>query len=396
MRVLAFNDAFWPHVGGIETFLLQLTGHLHEQGHEVAVAARYTRHEGANPFPFPVYWQPSKDKLRELVDWCDVLHLNAMHVGMLLRAVRKRKRIVTTNHDVTMICPRGFKIRHDGPCTNRAGPIVCMTCLKRSRTPKPWRRLVRPPLKGLLSALTHASVVTSPWAMRRYKLFRKRLIPYGTDLVCFSPAPAADPGEMAAGLPRVIFVGRVVYEKGLQVLVEALRRCQDAGCPFELVVCGEGPYLPEIKAMVAARGLDRLVDYRGVVKGEGLAAALRAADVAVVPSVWDEAFGIVAIEAMACGLPVIASDTGGLGGVVGELGREMLFARGDAAQLARRLQALLANPALRQAKGAAGRRLAEEKYDLQGMLKAYQELFTTLAPEAGAASGLGAAGGSLT
>jgi glycogen synthase len=377
MRVLAFNDAFWPQVGGIETFLLQLTAHLHEQGHEVVVAAHRTRHEGANPFPFPVHWQPGEDRLRELVDWCDLLHLNAMHVGLLLRAARKRKAIVTTNHDVTMICPKGVKIRHDGPCTNRAGPIVCMTCLKRSNTPQPWRRLVRPPLKGLLSALTDASVVTSPWALRRYKLFHKRLIPNGADLACFSPAPVAPPPDPAR-LPRVIFVGRVVYEKGLQVLVEALRRCQDAGCPFELMVCGEGPYLPEIEALVAAQGLGRLVDYRGVLKGEGLAAALRSADVAVVPSVWDEAFGLAAIEAMACGLPVIASDTGGLGGLVGELGPEMLFPRGDAAQLAQRLQALLADPARRRATGEAGRRLAEDKYDLRRMLQAYDELFTTL------------------
>lgn len=75
------------------------------------------------------------------MDWCDILHgllhLNAMHVGLLLRAAWKGKRIITTNHDVTLIWPNGTKIRYDGPCTNRAGPIVCMQCLKRSRTPNP-------------------------------------------------------------------------------------------------------------------------------------------------------------------------------------------------------------------------------------------------------------------
>jgi glycogen(starch) synthase len=380
VRVLAFSDAFWPHVGGIETFLLQLSSYLHARGHEVVVAARYTRHVGASPFPFPVYWRPGDDKLLELVDWCDVLHLNSMDVGMLLRAVRKRKKIVTTNHDVTMICPKGFKIRHDGPCTNRAGPIVCMTCLRRSGTPRPWRMLVRPPMKGLLSLLTHASVVTSPWAMRRYRLFHKRLIPYGTDLACFSPGPAPQLAveSAPARLPRVIFVGRVVYEKGLQVLLEALRRCREVGRPFELMICGEGPYLPEIKAVIEAQDLEPLVNIRGVVKDQALAAALRSAEIAVVPSVWDEAFGIVAIEAMACGVPVIASNTGGLGGVVGELDNELLFERGDSAQLAERLLALLADPARRRTMGEAGRHLVEEKYDLQRMLQAYDELFTTL------------------
>jgi glycosyltransferase involved in cell wall biosynthesis len=397
MRVLAFNDAFWPNVGGIETFLLQITHHLHQQGHEVVVAARYTRHEGANPFPFPVYWRPSEDKLRELVDWCDVLHLNAMHVGMLLRAVRKRKRIVTTNHDVTMICPKGTKIRYDGPCTNGAGPVVCLRCLKRSGTPRPWRMLVRPAMKGLLSALTQASVVTSPWALRRYRLFHKRLIPLGIDLERFCPQPAMAPdgGSAFQRRPRVIFVSRIIYEKGLQVLVEALRRCRDAGSPFELVICGDGPYLPEIKALVSAKDLTDLVDFRGVIKGAALVAELQSVDIAVVPSLRDNT-PFAAIEAMGCGLPVLAADTGGLGGIVGELGAEMVFDPGDAGQLTKCLLWLLADPERRQAKGEAARRLALEKYDLRQMLQAYDDLFTTLAPEPGAASGLGSAGGSFT
>jgi hypothetical protein len=85
LRILVFNGPFWPHVGGAETFLLQLTTYLHQQGFVIAVATR-TPHSGDNPLPFPVYWQPTERQLRQLVDWCDILHLNGMHVGLLLWA----------------------------------------------------------------------------------------------------------------------------------------------------------------------------------------------------------------------------------------------------------------------------------------------------------------------
>jgi glycosyltransferase involved in cell wall biosynthesis len=375
LKVLAFADAFWPHVGGVETFLLDLAAYLHKQGVEVAVATRMAHH-GDNPFAFPVYWQPPEDTLRELVDWCDLLHLNAMHVRLLLQAVRKRKTIVTTNHDVTMICPKGTKIRYDGPCFDRAGPVVCMRCLRRSGTPEPWRKLVRPPLKGLLSALIHANVVTSPWAMSSYRMFHKRLIPLGIDVEHFSPGPEPA-SDGSRRLPRAIVVGRLVYDKGVHVLIEALRRCRDNGFPFELVICGEGPYAPELKSAVEAHDLRPLVDFRGVVRGEQLVAALRSADVAVAPSLWDNT-PLSVIEAMSCGLPVIATDVAALGSIVAALGPGLTFPSGDEAELAERLQSLLSDPVRRRSLGESARRLALERYDAKRMCQSYQRLFASL------------------
>lgn len=376
LKILMFGKAFWPEVGGVETFMLQLATHLSTKGFDVAVATPASYH-GDNPLPFSVYWQATGQQLRELVNWCDLLHLNTMHVGLLLRAAWKRKRIVTTNHDVTLICPKGTKFRYNGPCNVRAGPAVCMHCLWRSSPPEPLRMLIRPPAKMLLSALTDASIVISPSAMRRYKLLRKRLIEQGTDIERFVPR-FEQPAPPEERLPRAIFVGRIVDYKGVQVLVEALDRCRGAGRPFELVICGDGDYAPEIKVQVADRGLSALVHFAGVVQGERLVEALRGADLAVVPSLCEEGFGLTAVEAMACGLPVLASDQGALGSIVAQLGPDMVFERGNAAQLAERLLPLLADPALRRVKGALARRLAEERYDLRRMLQAYHELFATL------------------
>lgn len=123
-------------------------------------------------------------------------------------------------------------------------------------------------------------------------------------------------------LPRVIFGGRPMYEKGIQVLIEAQDHCRAAGWPFVLVIHGTGVYRPELEALIVARDLASLVGFRGVAQDEALVAALRSVDLAVAPSLCDETFGIVAIEAMACELPVVAANTGGLGGIVAELGDE--------------------------------------------------------------------------
>ena len=89
----------------------------------------------------------------------------------------------------------------------------------------------------------------------------------------------------------------------------------------------------------------------------------------VVPSVWEEPFGLVAVEAMATGLPVCASRIGGLADIVrhGETG--FLFTPGDASELAGQLNTLLDDAALRYRLGEAGRRVAEKEYDWDGIIE---------------------------
>ena len=371
MRVLLYTRAFWPNVGGIESFLELLAGHVHGRGGDVTVVAE-NEFTGDSPFPFPVYWRPDQSALHNMVAMADVLHLNVMKPALRFRALVHGTKVVTTYHDVTPICPKGVKIRWNGPC-NGAGPAICLECMKRSGTPQRFKFLVRPVVKSVLSLFGHANVVSTPWADARFPLFHRSCIPNFIDADRFAPPVHRSHLEEC---PRAIFVGRFVEEKGIHVLLEALRICRDRGSPFELILCGGGGYEDEIRRQIDAAELTGWIEMRGLLAPDAVAAALREADFAVVPSVCYETFGIVAGEAMATGLPVIVTDAGGLEDVAGEVG--IVVERGSAEQLATAIETLLSDAAGRKEMGSAGRARVLEEFNEQRTLGRYVKLYTEL------------------
>jgi glycosyltransferase involved in cell wall biosynthesis len=153
------------------------------------------------------------------------------------------------------------------------------------------------------------------------------------------PAPAA---------PLAIVTSRLAREKGVDVAIAA---CARAGLP--LTVCGDGPLAGELRAQAAALGAD--VTFTGHVAEDELARLRAQASVALVPSRAHETFGLAALEAMAAGLPVVASRAGALADLDGDA---MLVAPGDVDGLAAAARAAAADPALRARAIAAARRRA--------------------------------------
>lgn len=113
----------------------------------------------------------------------------------------------------------------------------------------------------------------------------------------------------------LVYAGRLEYEKGVQHLLHAVRDLRRAGTPVRLTVCGEGTYGDELRALVRKLRITRAVEFTGFLGRDELSRRYRVADVAVAPSIY-EPFGIVALEAMAAGTPLVVSDTGGLGELV--------------------------------------------------------------------------------
>jgi D-inositol-3-phosphate glycosyltransferase len=195
------------------------------------------------------------------------------------------------------------------------------------------------------------------WELLRLGVDRRRVsvVPCGVDLTAFGPAGPVE--ARAPGRPRVVAVGRLVERKGFGNLITALARVPGA----ELVLAG-GPVREELGRDPQARRLlalaERLgvadrVSLRGRVSREDLPALLRSADVvACVP--WYEPFGIVPLEAMACGVPVVATAVGGLIDTVvdGVTGVHVPPRRPDA--IAGAIAALLADPGRRADLGRAG------------------------------------------
>lgn len=126
-------------------------------------------------------------------------------------------------------------------------------------------------------------------------LYRKKYVPPGDKLV--------------------FFVGRLVYEKGVQTVIEAMPLIMKRIPNVTFVVAGSGPHLNQLKSLVSAFGLDEKVKFVGHMDTDALCAFYKSADLTVVPSLY-EPFGMVVLESMAMGTPTIVADTGGLSEIV--------------------------------------------------------------------------------
>jgi rhamnosyl/mannosyltransferase len=173
---------------------------------------------------------------------------------------------------------------------------------------------------------------------------------------------------------RVLFVGRLSRYKGLPDLVTAMQWVDG-----DLVLIGRGDLASELQALAAKLGIAERVQLLGRIPDEDVVCQYHAAEVAVLPSVSrGESFGLMQVEAMLCGKPVVCSDLPGVC-EVGEAGvTSCTFPRGEARALADILNDLAQSPDRRRQMGAAGRQRALELYHpetvLRRRLRVYEEL----------------------
>ena len=184
-----------------------------------------------------------------------------------------------------------------------------------------------------------------------------KVIPNGVDVQRF--ATAVPIARWQDGTPNILFVGRHEPRKGLLDLLKAHRILRKTGSGSRLLIVGSGPQEREARRYVATRGLQE-VEFLGRVTDTEKAQLFRTADVYASPATGGESFGIVLLEAMAAGTPIVCSDIHGYKGVV-RRGREgLLVPPREPRELALAIDRLLRDPALREQMGAAGQARAEE------------------------------------
>lgn len=248
----------------------------------------------------------------------------------------------------------------------------------------------------------HSAIVRPTWAPLAYRAVQRRLYQRADCVIVGSPALATSPPvhghhrievipygigyprflERACSTrvdavlaryaaPRLLFVGRLVYYKGLSVLLEAL-----ASCPATLLIVGEGPLEGQLRARAAGLGVERRVAFLSGASEHEIKACYQASDVFVLPSTEiTEAFGIVQLEAMASGLAVVSTNvpTGvpwvNQHGVTG-----LVVPAGQPAPLAAAIQELLGDSALRSRMGEAGRRRVATTFSEAAMVTRFTEV----------------------
>lgn len=198
------------------------------------------------------------------------------------------------------------------------------------------------------------------------------LVPSGIDPSDWSPPNANDERG-----PLVVAWGRVQYEKGFQVLAQAMARLRGRIPGLSCLVAGRGSYLPELQSQVDLEGVSDIVQLAGFVPNDELRQLLHRAGCVVIPSLY-EPFGVVALEALASGAPVVAARTGGLAEIMDGTGAAAMFEPGNAIELAERIGSVLQDPLAATGLTESARRLLAERYSWDAIAASTLEVYGRL------------------
>ncbi len=200
-------------------------------------------------------------------------------------------------------------------------------------------------------------------------------IPSGIDLKAFSQTAVHQKTPelaVANGRPIIGTVGRIVKEKGYEVLLHATHRLKREGLPFYLVWVGDGPERSSLEGLAQKLGLADQLLVTGV--RDDVSRWVRGFDIFALPTLW-EGMGRVFLEAQAAGVPVVGTKVGGVPDVVTEGQTGFLVPPGDVNAFAEALKCLLTDPNLRQRMGAAGRQFVDERFSVERMVKAIEDVY---------------------
>jgi glycogen(starch) synthase len=316
VRILIYSPAFYPSIGGLETLVEILAEEFARQGHEVKLVSQTpypqasdqqasgqeASSQGAKQFAFEVIRRPGPVRLLGLTGWCEIFfqaHMSLKGAWPLL------------------LKPRAWVVAHNAWYTRDDGRLAWQDRLKHFAA-----RFAT----GISVSTAVAAHVRSP----------SKVIPNTYREEIFKEMP------QVARAKELVFLGRLVSAKGADLLLSALGRLKEKGLAPRLTVIGSGPEEPALRHQAEDLEIADRIDFAGVKVETELAQVLNAHKILVVPSRWQEPFGIVALEGIACGCVVVGSEGGGLKDAIGPCG--ITFPNGDVEALAGRLAELLTQP----------------------------------------------------
>jgi glycogen(starch) synthase len=335
MKILFSSYAYAPGIGGIETVSALLAREFVAADDEVVLATETpARTSGSNPFE--VVRHPTLTRLGKLVRWCDVVFQNNISLRHLAPALLLGKPVLLV---------------HQTWIRNIAGGIDWKDRIKRALLLQVKNVAISQAIASNIKVA--AEVIGNPYDDRIFKV--------------------------NANIQRnreLIFVGRLVSDKGADGLLRALGILKRRKIPANLTIVGHGPEEENLRALVRELSLDQSVTFAGEKVGRELAELMNHHQVIVIPSRWPEPFGIVALEGIACGCIAVGSEQGGLSEAIGNCG--MTFRNGDSEELAAQLAELLRDSTMRE-KFRKAAPLHLERFRAQPVAQRYLALLRELA-----------------
>jgi glycosyltransferase involved in cell wall biosynthesis len=225
--------------------------------------------------------------------------------------------------------------------------------------------------RNMLARRVACNIAVSQHVLERIALPGSRVVYHGVDTAT-APAGVSEIPASPARL-RFAYVGRLVAEKGLPVLLEAAQLLKREKREFVLLLIGDGPQRPQLETMIQRAELGGCVHITGFLEGAVLGRTLESVHVVIMPSVWEETAGLAAMEQMMRGRLVIASKLGGLAETVGDVG--LLFQPGDVADLARCMREVLQDRSVVTSLGRKGHERAASLFRLERMIAEHGSIY---------------------
>lgn len=400
MKLLIYSHAFAPQIGGVETYALHLArGLASRDGREPARVTVVTQSPKKDfddsAMPFAIVRRPGIVQLRKLIRESDVVHLAGPVIMPLILALLARKPIVVEHHGYQASCPNGLLLYQPtkSACPNRYMRNEFSACLKCNASESgrlaSVKMLVLTPLRRWLCRRVNVNLCVSQHVLRRLELPYSVVVYLGVpqtneNLASRQAAPisqiSATPNRSPNPALSIAYVGRLVLEKDVPTIVEAVRLAQSYGYRIALKIIGDGPDRLRVETAIVANTFDPPITMTGFLSGEALKDALRDAAVVVIPTIMEETAGLAVMEQLDRGKPAIVSDVGGLAEVAGDTG--LKFPPGNAPALAACIRQLADDPTLLRELGVRAKNRATAVFSLDRMIEEHFQIFQKLSAEA--------------
>lgn len=291
MKLLIYTPAFYPNTGGLETINMIICEQLHKNGFDITLITPQSNPQNDDyKFSYRIIRNTSIKSLWHWYNWCDIY----IHSVLSLNGIWP-----------LLICPKKWIVIHH-------------TCYFHAWNGKPT---INSRIKSFASRFSR-NIAVSHAVAEKLHLRNATIIhnAYNSQLFRITNT----------GTRRgFVYVGRLVTEKGVDLLIEAYKLYSSQSCNhWDLTIIGDGPEMINFKN----HNSDNNIHFIGKKNGEDLVKELNSKACMIVPSVYNEAFGIVALEGLACGCRCIVSDGDGLREAVGNCGT--LFQKGNIKDLA--------------------------------------------------------------
>jgi len=381
-RILIFAAYFYPHVGGYEKIVYELSRRLVQRGYEIDIltcnterALAYEELDGIHIYRLPC-WN-ALNSLYPIPKPCPT-------------SFKIVRRLLRKNHDVINTQTRFFITSFLGLIFAKLKRIPLVHTehgARHSIVPNKVIDLISRAYDHSIGALIVKSARRNIGVSEAACEFLKHLgaanaqvIYNGIDTSIFKREDTNYRQKLGISNNAVVitFVGRLIYAKGVQDLISAFSKIKDTVPEVKLLIVGDGPYRAELEKLAYQTDCAGSILFLGQRNQDEVIDVLSATDIFVNPS-YSEGLGISVMEAASIGLPIIATDVGGTREIITTDKTGILVKAGDVGQLAEELGSLRANAELRGELGENARILAERKFNWDKITGEYIKLYTSLA-----------------